>query len=494
MNPVTILAYDFGASSGRAIRGTFDGSRLTITTSHQFPNGPVELHGHLYWDVLRFLQEIQDGIRRSTRESGILPVSIGIDTWGVDYGLLDRHGDLMGNPYHYRDTRTDGMFEQAFQRMSRTEIFQRTGVAFQPFNTLFQLLAMRLKKPDALDRAGTLLMMPDLLAYALTGVRGTEYTGASTSQLLDVMSHQWSTEVLSAMDLPRSLFTDITEPGTVRGKLRDSFAAAAGIPSIPVLAVAGHDTASAVVAVPMRGTRSAYLSSGTWSLLGIETTTPQLDSRAMEANFTNEGGFGGQIRLLRNVMGLWMVQECKREWDAKGDAVEFDELVHRAGQSKPFSCFVDPDAQLFYAPGPMEHRIKEYCRKTGQHEPSSQGEVVRCVYESLALKYRWVIDRLEEITGTSIEELVIVGGGARNVLLNQLTANALGRRVTAGPSEATAIGNLLVQLHALGEIEGLEQMRDVVRGSFPTTPYEPEASDAWGSAYQRFTKLVTNGG
>ncbi|MCC6397097.1 MAG: rhamnulokinase [Bacteroidetes bacterium] len=492
MNPVQLLAFDFGASSGRAIRGTFDGSRLSIAGSHQFPNGPIELQGHLYWDLLRFLQEIQEGIRKSKRESGSPPASVGIDTWGVDYGLLDRHGDLMGNPYHYRDRRTEGMFEQAFHRMPRTELFQRTGIAFQPFNTLFQLLSMRLQKPEELDRAGTLLMMPDLLAYALTGVKGTEYTDASTSQLLDVSSHTWSTEVLSAMDLPRSLFTDITQPGTVRGLLRESFAADSGVPPVPVLAVAGHDTASAVVAVPMQRARSAYLSSGTWSLLGIETPTPQVDSRAMESNFTNEGGFGGQIRLLRNVMGLWMVQECKREWDAGGTVLEFDELVHMAGQSKPFACFVDPDAQLFYAPGPMENRIKEFCRQTGQTAPSTQGAIVRCVYESLALKYRWVVDRLEEITGARIEELVIVGGGARNVLLNQLTANALQRTVTAGPSEATAVGNLLVQLHALGELQGIEQMREVVRASFPTTSYTPEAPELWAGAYDQFKALTLN--
>jgi rhamnulokinase len=494
MKPTHLLAFDFGASSGRAIRGTFDGSRLSIASAHQFQNGPVEFEGHLYWDLLKFLQEIQEGIRRSTRDAGLPPTSIGIDTWGVDYGLLDKDGDLLGNPYHYRDRRTEGMFEKAFERMPKEQIFARTGVAFQPFNTLFQLLAMRLQKPELLDNARTLLMMPDLLAYALTGVRGTEYTDASTSQLLDASSQRWSTELLNAMDLPRSLFTEITEPGIVRGNLLESFAAASGIQPVPVLAVAGHDTASAVVAVPMRMPGSAYLSSGTWSLLGVETSKPCVDRRAMEANFTNEGGFAGRIRLLRNVMGLWMVQECKREWDAEGEKVEFDELVHRAGQSAPFLSFVDPDTSLFYAPGPMQRRIQEYCRKTGQQIPSTQGAIVRCVYESLALKYRWVVDRLEEITGSRVEELVIVGGGARNVLLNQFTANALQRAVIAGPSEATAVGNLLVQLHALGELSGLGQMRDVVRASFPTTRYEPEGQHAWELAYGRFTEIASQAG
>lgn len=490
MNTLHLLAFDFGASSGRAIRGMFDGSRLSSTTVHQFPNGPVEMQGHLYWDFLRFLVEIEEGMRRAGRDGDGPPASIGIDTWGVDFGLLDRNGDLLGNPYHYRDTRTEGMFEAAFARLSREEIFRMTGVAFQPFNTLFQLLAMRLRNPSVLDQAGTLLMMPDLMAYALTGERGTEYTDASTTQLLDAGSRSWSDALLKAMDLPRSIFTGISEPGTVRGTLREQVAAAAGVSRIPVIAVATHDTASAVVAVPLSGRRSAYLSSGTWSLLGIETATPLVDPAAMEANLTNEGGFGGRIRLLRNVMGLWMVQECKREWDAAGTPAEYDELVRDAARSAPLVSFVDPDARVFYAPGPMEQRIREFCRQTGQTVPDSRGAVVRCVYESLALKYRWAVEHLEHVTGTGIDELVIVGGGARNTLLNQLTANALQRPVVAGPSEATAVGNLLVQLHALGEIGGLDEMREVVRASFPATHYEPVDGAAWDAAYARFRQVI----
>jgi rhamnulokinase len=490
MNALDLLAFDFGASSGRAIRGTYDGTRLQCTTVHQFPNGPVELQGHLYWDLLRFLLEIEEGIRRATKSSGGATASIGIDTWGVDFGLLDRNGDLLGNPYHYRDRRTDGMFEEAFARIPREDLFRKTGVAFQPFNTLFQLLAMRLQKPAVLEQAGTLLMMPDLLAYALTGERGTEYTDASTSQLLDASSRTWSDEILKAMGIPREIFTPISAPGTTRGTLRESIAAGTGAGRIPVIAVAGHDTASAVVAVPLSGPGSAYLSSGTWSLLGVETLTPCVDEASMMANLTNEGGFGNRIRLLRNVMGLWMVQECKREWDAAGGIAGFDDLVHRAGQSAPFVSFVDPDARVFYAPGPMEQRIREFCRTTGQKVPDGQGAVVRCVYESLALKYRWAVEHLEAVTHSRVDELVIVGGGARNVLLNQLTANALKRPVVAGPSEATAIGNLLVQLHALGEAGGLDELREIVRVSFPTTRYEPEDPGAWDGAYERFLRLI----
>ncbi|MBK7257288.1 MAG: rhamnulokinase [Ignavibacteriae bacterium] len=490
MNGRDLLAFDFGASSGRAIRGTFDGSRLSCTTVHQFPNGPVEFQGHLYWDFLRFLVEIEEGIRRAVRSGGGPVSSIGIDTWGVDFGLLDHQGDLLGNPYHYRDRRTEGMFEAACARVPKEEIFRTTGIAFQPFNTLFQLLAMKLQKPMVLDKAGTLLMMPDLLAYALTGERGTEYTDASTSQLLDASARTWSDTIVTAMGFPREIFTPISAPGTVRGTLRGAIAADSGAGPVPVIAVAGHDTASAVVAVPLSGPRSAYLSSGTWSLLGLETATPCVDAASMKANLTNEGGFGNQIRLLRNVMGLWMVQECKREWEAAGDTVSYDELVRKAEQSAGLGSFVDPDAHVFYAPGPMEQRIREFCRSTGQQVPDGQGAIVRCIYESLALKYRWAVEQLEAVTGSRVDELVIVGGGARNLLLNQLTANALKRPVAAGPSEATAIGNLLVQLHALGEAQGLTEMREIVRASFPVTRFEPKEGAAWDGAYERFLRLI----
>jgi rhamnulokinase len=490
MNGRDLLAFDFGASSGRAIRGSFDGTRLVCTTEHQFPNGPVEFQGHLYWDYLRFLVEIEEGIRRAVRSAGGPVSSIGIDTWGVDFGLLDRQGDLLGNPYHYRDRRTEGMFEEACARIPKEEIFRTTGIAFQPFNTLFQLLAMKLQKPEVLDKAGTLLMMPDLLAYALTGERGTEYTDASTSQLLDASARTWSKTILQAMGFPGEIFTPISAPGTVRGTLRGSMAEETGTGPVPVIAVAGHDTASAVVAVPLSGPRSAYLSSGTWSLLGLETETPCVDAASMQANLTNEGGFGGRIRLLRNVMGLWMVQECKREWEAAGDTVSYDDLVRKAEQSAAHVSFVDPDAHVFYAPGPMEQRIREFCRASGQKVPDGQGAIVRCIYESLALKYRWAVEQLERVTGSHVDELVIVGGGARNMLLNQLTANALKRPVVAGPSEATAIGNLLVQLHALGEAHGLAEMREIVRASFPVTRIEAKDGAAWDGAYERFLRLI----
>jgi rhamnulokinase len=487
---VHILAFDFGASSGRAILGRYDGSTLTAEAVHQFPNGACDAFGHLYWDVLPYFNELKEGIRRGAQQVQGPLSSIGIDTWGVDYGLLDSTGELLGMPYHYRDTRTQGMFEAATARMSRDEIFRRTGVAFQPFNTLFQLLAMKLAKPDVLDQARTLLLMPDLLSYYLTGETAAEYTHASTTQILDVHSRTWCDPLIDAMKLPRGIFPEIQPPGTVRGILREEVCHEACVAALPVVAVASHDTASAVLAVPLRDEQSAYLSSGTWSLLGVESKSPVLGDHVRNWKFTNEGGFGDTYRVLRNVMGLWIIQECKREWNSHGDPVGFEELVELARKSRGLRSFIDPDDPAFYAPGEMTGRIEEFCRATGQPIPASQGEIVRLVLESLALRYRWAVERLEKILGYAISSLHIVGGGAKNALLNQFTANALQKPVWSGPGEATAIGNLLVQLHAIGEVHGVQQMRDLVRKSFPSQLFSPEGGGEWDEAYGRFLKIV----
>ncbi|MCK5572332.1 MAG: rhamnulokinase [Bacteroidetes bacterium] len=490
MHTLNVLAFDLGASSGRAMLGKFDGKKIQIHPVHAFSNGPVGVAGHYYWDTLRLFSEIRDGIAAATRESEGSLSGIGIDTWGVDYGLLDADGELLGNPYYYRDERTSGMFEEAFKRMPEDQIFNWTGLAFQPFNTLFQLLAMKIQKPHLLEQAATLLFMPDLLSYSLTGEKATEYTIASTSQLTDARSRSWSSDVRQAMEFPGQLFTLIQEPGTVRGKLLPAISDELRTDRIPVIGVASHDTASAVVAVPTEGETSAYLSSGTWSLLGVEVDDPVLSRSVREWNLTNEGGFGGKYRLLRNVMGLWIVQECKRVWDNEGGVVGFDDLVELSRKSKPFTAIIDPDDPLFYSRGNMPLQIAEYCRKTGQTAPQSRGEIVRTVYESLALRYRWTVEKLESITGKRIEKLYIVGGGVKNILLNQFAANALKRTVVGGYSEAAALGNLLVQAHALGELQGLSEIRQVARASFPTTAYEPSDGQAWDDAYQRFLTLL----
>jgi len=492
MTALNLLAFDLGASSGRAMLGKFDGTRIQIQPVHTFPNGPVALAGHYYWDTLRLFSEIRDGIAAGYRETEGSLQGIGIDTWGVDFGLLDVDGELLGNPYYYRDERTSGMFEKAFKRMPKDQIFGWTGLAFQPFNTLYQLLAMKLQKPHLLEQAATLLFMPDLLEYFLTGEKATEYTDATTSQLTDPRTRSWSPEIRQAMEFPGQLFTLIQEPGTVRGKLLPGLSAELKTDRIPVIAVASHDTASAVVAVPIEGDDTAYLSSGTWSLLGVETDDPVLSRSVLEWNLTNEGGFGGKYLLLRNVMGLWIVQECKRVWDGESAAVGFDELVELGRKSKPFTALIDPDDSLFYGRGDMPRQIEEYCSRTGQQVPRTQGEMVRTIYESLALRYRWTVEKLESVTGKKIRTLFIMGGGVRNVLLNQFTANALNRPVIGGYAEATALGNLLVQAQALGELAGLSDIRQVARESFPTTTYEPAESQAWDDAYQRFLKLLAS--
>ena len=491
MKNFNLLAIDLGASSGRVVLGKYNGKELAIEIIHRFTNEPIEVSGHLYWDISRFLKEMKQGLVNYVNMTDEPLDGIGIDTWGSDYGLLDSKGNLLGNPYHYRDNRTGGMFERAFSKMSREEIFKRTGIAFHPFNTLYRLLSTKINEPELLEQAETMLLMPDLLAYFLTGRKSGEYTVASTGQLVDAGTRDWSKEILEAMGFPKKIFAAIQQPGSITGYLSSDLCQDIGLPPVPVIAVAGHDTASAVVAVPATEDNFAYLSSGTWSLLGVEVSKPVINEKTLKWNFTNEGGFEGTCRLLRNVMGLWIVQECKRQWDSEGDVSEFSQLVEFAKQSEPFYCFIDPDDEVFYSPGDMPTKIQQFCKNTGQKVPRARNQILRCVFESLALKYRWVIDRLEEIVGDKqIEKLYIVGGGTKNQLLNQLTADSLGRKVVCGPSEASAVGNLLVQIGALKKNISLNQMRQVVSNSFGCKRYEPKNVTAWDVAYQNFLKLL----
>ncbi len=489
MKTLDLLAFDFGASSGRGILGRFDGEKLTLDELHRFSNDPVEVGGHLYWDVLRLFWDMQQTlIKYANRGEGSL-ASIGIDTWGVDYGLLDRDGDLLGNPYHYRDNRTEDIMEEAFSRMSREEIFQRTGIAFQKFNTLYQLLAMVVQKPHIMDKADTLLFMPDLLAYFLTGDKGTEFTEASTGQLLDAATGDWCYELLDAMSIPRDIFTPIQQPGSLKGRIKSDLGSLLGVGSVPVIAVATHDTGSAVVAVPAMEGSYAYLSSGTWSLMGVEVDKPVINEKTLEWNYTNEGGVNGTYRLLKNIMGLWIIQECKREWDRRGEVYSYGEMADMAETAAPFQSFIDPDNDAFYSPGQMPQKIQQFCKDSGQKVPETKAEIIRCVFESLAMKYRWSMEKLEEITGKRLDALHIVGGGSQNKLLNQLTANAIARPVICGPVEATATGNLMVQAMALGEVANLREIRQVVKNSFPTEDYMPQDTQTWDTAYESFLKI-----
>jgi rhamnulokinase len=495
------LALDLGAESGRGLVGRFDGQRLVLEEAHRFPNGPIQMLDTLYWDLPRLFDEVKTALRKGTAHGGELD-AIGVDTWGVDFGLIGRGQTLLGNPVHYRDARTNGMLEAAFERISRERIYEITGLQFLPFNTVYQLLALAQSRSPLLEVAETLLLMPDLLGWLLTGYCAGEHTNASTTQLLDPRTKSWSDELCHSLGLPRAILPSLIEPGTVLGPLRSSVAEEAGLSqSVTVIAPATHDTASAVVAVPATSSlrsksqsRSApdwcYLSSGTWSLLGVEVPQPVINVETMKYNFTNEGGVAGTTRLLKNIMGLWLVQECRRTWARAGRDLSYEEMTARAEAATPFAALVDPDDTTFLAHGNMPARLAAFCTRTGQTPPSNEGEFIRCCLESLALKYRWAIDRLESILSTTITTIHIVGGGAKNTLLCQFTADACGRPVQAGPVEATAIGNILMQAVGRGRLGSVADLRTVVAHSFPVTTYEPRNTAQWTDAISRFAALV----
>jgi rhamnulokinase len=489
------LAIDLGAESGRGLLGRFDGERLALEELHRFPNGPVRVYDTLHWDLPRLWGEIKTALAKAAGACPSLD-GVGVDTWGVDFGLIGRGDTLLGNPVHYRDGRTEGMMDAAFARVPRDRLYEVTGLQFLPFNTVYQLLAMRQQGSPLLESAETLLMMPDLFGWLLTGRRAAERTDASTTQLLDPRTGAWSDELCRALDLPRAILPELIDPGTELGPLRAGVAEELGIRPMRVLAIAGHDTASAVAAVPARPAPAGsppdwcYLSSGTWSLLGIETPGPIITEETRRYNFTNEGGVAGTVRLLKNIMGLWLVQECRRTWARAGREMPYEDLIPKAETAAPFATLIDPDDASFLAPGDMPARIAAYCVRTGQSPPQDEGAFVRCCLESLALKYRWAIERLERIGGGPIRTVHIVGGGTKNALLNQFTADATGRPVHAGPVEATAIGNILMQALGRGRLGSIADLRAVVARSFPVTVYEPRHTAAWDDAYSRFAALV----
>ncbi len=485
------LAIDLGAESGRGVVGLLgDDGKLSLEEVHRFPTGPVRVLDHLHWDVLRFFTEIKAAVRQCAQTHGADLRAIGVDTWGVDFGLLGRGDVLLGNPYHYRDQRTDGMMEEAFRRVPREEVFAQTGIQFMKLNTLYQLLAMRVEDSPLLEVAETLLLMPDLFNFFLTGTKAAEFSIATTTQFYDPRQCAWATPILEAMDLPTGILPEIIQPGTPVGTLLASVAEETGAGRVPVVAPACHDTGSAVAAVPARGEDWCYISSGTWSLMGIETPEPLIDERSLRFNVTNEGGVGGTIRFLKNIMGLWLVQECRRQWEREGNTYSYDTLTRLAAEALPFVSVIDPDDASFLAPGDMPAAIRAFCARTGQPEPQSVGATVRCALESLALKYRWVLERLEEIRGRRLETIHIVGGGSQNRILNQLAADATGRPVVAGPVEATAIGNVLMQAIGLGHLGSLAESREVVRRSFAVETFTPHPAAGWEEAYARYLQVA----
>jgi rhamnulokinase len=486
------LAVDLGASSGRVVLGRFGEERLELTEAHRFPNGAITVGGTMYWDAPRLFAEIVEGIRRGAKKAGGKLAGVGVDTWGVDFGLLDQSGQLIANPVHYRDSRTDGVMERVFEIMPREKIFETTGIQFLQFNTLFQLAAMRLQKRPELDRCRTLLMMPDLMNYFLCGRKVSEFTIATTTQFYDPVKKDWAWDLLEALDLPKEILPEIIAPGTVLGVIEGEAAQAAG--AVPVIAPACHDTGSAVAAVPVDASLPpgawAYLSSGTWSLMGIEVKAPIINDQSLASNFTNEGGVNGAFRFLKNISGLWLLEECRRSWQEAGeDEPDYDEMESWALCAEPFRAFIDVDHQSFLRPPSMPRAIAEFCRRTGQPAPASKGDFIRVILESLALKYRLVRDALESVSGRKIQVLHVIGGGSQNRLLNQFTSDALGIPVLAGPVEATSIGNLTLQAIAAGALPDLASARGMIRRSFFLKSFEPKTTGKWDEVKEKFMKM-----
>lgn len=479
------LAFDLGAESGRAIVGHFRSGVLSLNEVHRFPNEPVQSNGALRWDVRRLWQELRRGLEAV---SDTRLASVGVDAWGVDYALIGEQGNLLENPYHYRDARTAGMMQAVFERVCREKIYAVTGIQFLQINTLYQLFAACRTTPHLIDAADSLVTIPDLFNYWLSGELASEYTIATTTQFVDATTRSWATPLLSEIGLPTRLLTRIVQPGSVLGPVqRGASERAAGI---PVVVPACHDTASAVVSV-CGGPSSAFISSGTWSLLGTELPAPVLTPKARDLNFTNEGGVDGTIRLLKNIGGLWLLQSCRRSWAAQGPPAEYAELLETArDEGLAFRSLVDPDYQGFLNPDDMPEAIAGYCRRTGQAEPATAPQFVRAILESLAFKYRMVLEALEDVTGSHFEDIRIVGGGSRNRLLNQFTANATGRRVMAGPVEATALGNIAMQMLATGAVSSLAEARQVIERSFPVERFEPQNVDRWDAQYRRFADYM----
>jgi len=480
------IAVDLGAESGRVMLGRIADDRLTLEQIHRFANGPVEQAGTLRWDFDRLLTEIKTGIGQAAKAADGEVRGIGVDTWGVDFGLLGADGKLLERPYHYRDGRTNGMMDKAFERMPKRQVYENTGIQFMQLNSLYQLLAMRLADSDALPKAERLLFMADLFTYFLCGKAVGEYTLASTSQMMDMKTGEWSKPIFEQLSLPMGIMPEIVMPGAVVGKLTDAVAKEVGCEQIPVIAVGSHDTASAVLGVPARGGKWAYLSSGTWSLMGVELPKAIVNDKTFQYEFTNEGGVENTIRLLKNIMGLWLIQECKRQWQREGQDLSYAELTQMAAKAKPFFGYIDCDNSDFLAPGDMPSRINKCLADTGQQPTQDKGQMLRLTLESLALKYRSVLNAIEDVTGDRIEVLHIVGGGIQNELLCQFTADATGRKVITGPIEATASGNILMQAKATGQIESTAEAREIIRNSFEMKEYQPQDTAHWEQQYKKF--------
>ncbi len=483
--PKNFIAIDLGAGSGRAITAKLDGGKLALDVTHRFANNPVRVNGHLHWDVLRLFEEILRGLALSAKQHGEI-ASVGVDTWGVDFGVLDKTDTLIGNPYHYRDHRTDGMMESVFAQVPAQDVYDATGNQFMFFNTLFQLAAMR--STPALEQARALLMMPDLFHFWLCGQKSCEATIASTTQCFNPRQNAWADGMLNRLGIPSAILQPIAAPATRLGKLLAAHTGVMGLERAQVVAPAAHDTGSAVAAVPARSKRFVFISSGTWSLMGAVAKQPVITPQTFAFGFTNEGGVDGTTRLLKNITGMWLIQECRRVWASAGEELSYDALVSMAQAAPAFLAFIDPNDASFNAPDDMPAAIQAFCAASGQAIPKSKGEILRVAFESLALKYREVLDELQIVMGQPLDVIHIVGGGSQNRLLCQFTANACNRPVLAGPVEATAIGNALAQAIAAGECAGWAEAREIVRATFSPIEYAPRETEKWDEAFERFVK------
>ncbi len=483
-----VLAFDFGASSGRAIIGCFDGEKITLEEVHRFSNDSVSVGGTVYWDVLRLFYEIKQGIIKARMAGGF--DSIGIDTWGVDFGLIDAEGKLMENPIHYRDKRTVGLVDEAFKTMPKEKLYGITGIQFMELNTLFQLISLKKDRPWMLERADKMLFMPDLFAYMLTGKMCAEYSIASTSQLIDLKTNSWSKEILQAFGIKESIFAPIVKPGTVLGELTDEICEECGVEKVPVISVCGHDTQSAITSVPCEDGNFAFLSSGTWSLFGTELEKPIVNETSLKINITNEGGFDGSTGFLKNIIGLWLIQESRRQWQRQGEDYSYADLEKLALAAEPFKCFIDPDAPEFVPHGNIPKRVQAFCERTGQYVPQTVGEIMRCIYESLAMKYKLTFEKLCECTERDYPVIHVIGGGTKDTLLCRLTANSCNRTVKAGPIEATVMGNVAVQLMSDSSVASISEARKIVANSSELKTYEPQEVEAWEKAYADFLKIA----
>lgn len=483
-----VLAFDFGGSSGRAMLGSFDGNKIDIKEIYRFSNDPVIVRGTMYWDVLRLFFEIKQGLIKAKQYGKI--DSIGIDTWGVDFALLDANGDILENPVHYRDSRTAGMLEKSFEKLPKDQFYNITGNQFMEINTVFQLLSLKEKRSHLLERADVMLLMPDLFNYLLTGKKVSENSIASTTQIFDAKNRVWSHKVIDSLGLPKKLFTEIVPSGSVIGKVSEEIVEELKIDSCDVIAVAGHDTQCALVSVPAEEKDFVFLSCGTWSLLGTELDEPIIDEKSSFYNITNEGAYGDKASFLKNIIGLWLIQESKRQWEREGLEYSFSQLEKMANEAEPFKCFIDPDDSVFVPAGNIPERIREYCLKTNQEVPATVGEIVRCINESLALKYRVALEEIMDSTGKTYPNMYMVGGGIQSKLLCQMTANSCNCKVSAGPVEATVLGNIAIQLMASNEIGSLEEARNIIRNSQEITYYEAQNKEEWDKQFKKFKEII----